>query len=164
MAGILATWVAQLSDGPIARLLLAIGAAAMLALAVGLAIPSPVAVGASLVLLGGEYGLYLVADRPPADARAASVAAALLACGELSFWSIELRTEAGREAGRPARRLGFELAVVLGGFALAAAVLAVADAGQVRGSGIELVGGAAAAALLGLAVLALRPARAGDGP
>jgi len=133
-------------------------------LAVGIAVPSAAIVGAGLALLGCEYGLQLVIDEPPADARAATVAAALLAAGELAFWSIELRADATREAGRRARRLGFELALVLGGLALAAAILAVADISKVGGAGIELVGAAAAAGLLGLAVLALRPAREKHGP
>ena len=130
-----------------------------MALAAGIAVPSTTVVGAGLALLGGEYGLHLVLDEPPADAGAALVGAALLGVGELAFWAIELRGRAPREPGRQARRLGFELALVLGGLTLAAVVLALADVSRVAVMGIELIGGAAAAGLLGLAVLALRPAR-----
>ena len=157
VAGGLATRVALLSDGPTARVLVAVGIAGSVVLAAGIAVPSTTVVGAALAALGGEYGLHLVLDAPPADGRAALVAAALLAVGELAFWSIELRRRAPREPGRQARRLGFELALALGGLVLAAAVLALADASRIGGAGIEIVGGAAAAALLGLAVLALRP-------
>ncbi len=126
-------------------------------LAAGLAVPSAATVGTGLALLGCEYGLHLVLDEPPVNANAAAVGAALLAAGELAFWSIELRCDATREAGRAARRLGFELALVLGGLALAGAILALADVSRVGGAGIELVAGAAAAGLLGLVLLALRP-------
>ena len=136
---------------------MAVGIAGSFALAAGLVVPSTTTVGTGLALLGCEYGLHLVLDEPPADARAAAVAAALLAAGELAFWSLELRGDVAREAGRRARRLGFELALVLVGLALAAAILALADVGRVDGPGIELVGAAAAAGVLGLALLALRP-------
>jgi hypothetical protein len=138
-------------------MLVAVGAAGAAVLAVGIALPSPAAVGAALALLGGQYCLHLAVDDPPADAKAVAVAAALLGAGELAFWSIELRGHVSHEPGRHARRLGFELALVLAGLALATVVLVLADIGQVHGAGIELVGGAAAAGLLGLAVLALRP-------
>ena len=159
IASALATRVALLSSRPTAQVLVAVGVAGSLALAAGIAVPSTAAVGAGLALLGGEYGLHLVLDEPPADTGAALVAAALLGAGELAFWAIELRGRAPREPGRQARRLGFELALVLGGLTLAAVVLALADVSRVGVTGIELVGGAAAAALLGLAVLELRPAQ-----
>lgn len=146
-----------LSNGPTAQVLVAVGLAGSLTIATGIAVPSAATVGAGLALLGGQYGLHLVVDEPPADAKAAAVAAALLGAGELAFWSIELRGRGPREPGRRARRLGFELALVLAGLSLAAVVLVLADLGRVGGAGIELVGGAAAAGLLGLAVLALRP-------
>ncbi len=130
-----------------------------MALAVGIAAPSTATVGAGLALVGGQYGLQLVLDDPPPDAKAAVVAAALLGAGELAFWSIELRRRGPREAGRRARRIGFELILVLAGLVLAAVVLALADVGRVGWAGIELVGSVAAIALLGLAVLALRPSR-----
>jgi hypothetical protein len=154
---VLVTRVVLLSSGPTAKVLLAVGVAGAAALAAGIALTSPAAVGAALALLGGPYCLHLVLDEPPADARAAVIAAALLGTGELAFWSIELRGHVPHEPGRRARRLGFELALVLAGLALATVVLVVADVGRVGGAGIELVGGAAAAGLLVLAVLALRP-------
>ena len=130
-----------------------------MALTAGIAVRSATAVGAALALVGGQYCLYLVLDRPPADAKAAAVAATLLAAGELAFWSIELRERAAPEPGRRARRIGYELTLVLAALALAALILVLADLSRVRGAGIELVGGAAATGLLGLAVLALRPGR-----
>lgn len=164
VSGALATAVALLSSGPTAAVLAAVGVAASLVLAAGIAVLSPATVGAGLGLLGGQYGLHLVLDEPPADAKATAVAAAILGVGELAFWSIELRGRGPREPGRSARRLGFELTLVLAGLTLAAVVLALADAGRVGGAGIELVGGAAAAGLLGLAVLAFRskPQKAGS--
>lgn len=149
--------MALLSSRPTEQVLVVIGIAGSLALAAGIALPSTTAVGAGLALLGGEYCLHLVLDGPLADAGAALIAAALLAVGELAFWAIELRRRAPREPGRQARRLGFELALVLGGLTLATAVLALADVSRVAVTGVELVGGVAAAVLLGLAVLALRP-------
>jgi peptidoglycan biosynthesis protein MviN/MurJ (putative lipid II flippase) len=149
--------VTLLSDGPTARVLLTVGIAGLLALATGIAVPSTATVGAGLALLGSQYVLHLVLDKPPADAQAAVVATALLGAGELAFWSIALRRRGPREPGRHARRLAFELALVLAGLVLAAVVLALADMARVSGAGIELVGGAAAAGLLGLTVLALRP-------
>ncbi len=151
--------VALLSHGPTARLLMAVGVVAVVTLGAGIAVPSPATIGVGLAFLGGEYCLRLVLDGPSADGRAAVVAAALLAAGEFAFWSIELRGGGTREPGRRARRLGSEFALGLGGLTVAALVLAIGDVVKVRGLGIELVGGAAAAALLSLAVRMLRPER-----
>jgi hypothetical protein len=156
LAGCLTVWSVVLSSETTAELLALTGGAGTLALAVGVAIAFPTVIGSGVGAVGLAYTLHLVLDDPPLDARASIVAAGLLAAAELASWSIELRRDTAGEPGRHLRRLAFELALVLGGLLLAAGLLATADVSQVGGVGIELVGGAAAAGLLGLALLGVR--------
>jgi peptidoglycan/LPS O-acetylase OafA/YrhL len=108
-------------------------------------------------VLGAAYALHLIFDRPPVDTRAAVLGAGLLAAAELAFWSIELRREvAAPETGRQLRRLTVELALCLGGLALAALVLAATDVGHGGNTAVQVAGAAAAIALAVLAVAGLR--------
>jgi hypothetical protein len=110
-------------------------------------------------VLGVAYSFHLIFDRPPVDARAALVGAGLLGVAELAFWSIELRREVAREPGRHLRRLTAELALCLGGLALAAVVLAASDVGHGGNVAVQVAGTAAAIALALLLVAALRRPR-----
>jgi hypothetical protein len=157
-AGALTVWSVVLSGDTTAELLALIGGTGTVALALGTVLGLPAVIAGGVGAVGLTYALHLVLDDPPLEARAAIVAAGLLACAELASWSVELRRDPAGEPGGHLRRLAFELALVLGGLLLAAGLLATADVSRVGGVGIELVGAAAAAGVLGLALLAVRRA------
>jgi hypothetical protein len=117
----------------------------------------PVVLGPGLALSGSAYAVLLAVDEPPLDARAAGVAAALVAVGELVGWSRELQATSTDEAGGAWRRPTWIAAVAIGALLLVSALLAVVDLARVEGLAVEAVG--AACALAALAV-ALRLARA----
>ena len=137
-------------------MLVVFGVVGLGAVAVGVAGSWVTAVAAGVFLLGGTYATHLVLDDPPLDGRAALYGGGLLLVAELGSWSGELRRERTREPGRTLRRLVAELGLCVAGLAIAALVLAVADIGRVGGVAIEVVGAIAAAALLWLALQALR--------
>jgi hypothetical protein len=112
----------------------------------------------SVVALGAAYATHLAVDDPGLDARAPLVAAGLLLAAELGYWSIEERDRVRGEAGDGLRQLGLVTLLVVGGLAVSAALLAVADLTRTQGLAIDLLGAAAAAgALLVLALVARRP-------
>ena len=94
-------------------------------------------------------------DADAIDVKAPLVAAGLLAAGELAAWSLELRAPIAAEAGAWWRRLALVLVEATAAYAIAATVLAVADAGGPGGIAIEALGAIAlASAALALARLA----------
>jgi hypothetical protein len=96
-----------------------------------------VQLGLSLVVV--QYAAFLL-ERGDVDARAPFVAAALLACGELAYTSIE----------PPARRTWpFSLALVVGAGAVASLLLGAAGTGP-GGLGAMVAGVVAAVAALAL--------------
>jgi hypothetical protein len=156
LAGALTAWSVVLSDDSTAELLALIGGTGTAGVALGIVAGLPPAIAGGVGTIGLAYALHLVLDDPPLEARAAIVAAGLLACAELASWSVELRRDASGEPGRHPRRMAFELALVLGGLLLAAGLLATADVSRMGGVAIELVGAVAAAVVLALALLAVR--------
>ena len=120
--------------------------------------PNPVVV--PLALLGAAYAVILVLDDPPLDGHSIVVGAALLAAGELAYLSLETRSAVTEEAGAVGRRIAWVSVLVLLTLAVGGAVLAVVDLLRTGGLAIEFVGVAAAAAAVGLLVLAAREARA----
>ena len=100
---------------------------------------------AALVLSGGDYGLAALDRRPPLDARAASVAAALLVIGELAAGRASSRattrtSRATRGAGRLIAGPGS------GAVGLVSGLLAVVDVARSQGLAVEVARGARRAA------------------
>lgn len=130
---------------------------AALVLALGLVLGRPRLVSLALVLLGGLYALYLGVDHPPLDVSAPAFAAGLLVAAELAYWSLDERAHVPVDRGEALRRTGVVAALGVGALVLGAALLALADAARTRGLAVDLVGAAAAVALLlSLAALARR--------
>ncbi len=146
-----------------ARPVAAIGVAAVVAVcgAVVLGKPEPLVV--ALALLGGAYAVILAIDEPPLDGRAAIVGALMLAVGELGYLSLGARSAVTDEAGTLARRIAGVMTLALLALAAGATVLIVVDVFRTGGIVVEAVGVAAAAAAVGLLVLAARGARGGSG-
>jgi hypothetical protein len=113
----------------------------------------------SLALLGGVYALYLSVDGAQLDAAAPVVAAGLLVCAELGYWSLEEREEIVAETGEGLRRLGVVAALGVAALLVTGGLLAVADLVRTRGLAVDVLGAtAAAAALLVVVLFARRPA------
>jgi hypothetical protein len=115
-----------------------------------------VALGPALALSGAAYAALLLVERPPLDARAAGVAAALLLVGELTGWARELGASTRDEPGNAWRRPIWLAGAAARTLGLGWLLLAVADAARVEGLAVEAVGAAAALAAL---VLVRRLAR-----
>ena len=140
-----------------------VGTIAVIGLAVTLAVGRAVPIAGVLALLGAGYTLILVIDNPPLDARAAFVAAALLAIGELGYLSVEARTAVAGEAGAVARRVGYVAVAVLLAVSVGGALVALVDVLRTGGPVIEVVGAVAAVGAVGLLARAAHEARTRDG-
>jgi hypothetical protein len=139
-----------------------IGAGAAALLLATLAIGRPEGVAAALALLGGAYALILAIDEPPLDARAAVVAGALLATGELAHLSLDARSTVTTEPGVVARRVGSVALFTLLALGLGGILLVLVDLLRTGGLAIEAAGVAAAIAAVGLLVLAARDTGGGE--
>jgi hypothetical protein len=76
----------------------------------------------------------------------------LFLAAELAWWSLELRERIAAEAGSHLRRLAFLLLLSLGALALGGGLLAVVDVIHVDGLAILLLGAAAAALAVAVAL------------
>ena len=149
-------WLAADAGATAAQPVAVLGTAAAVLLAVTLVVRRPEGIAAALLLLGAAYAVTLVVDDPPLDARAAIVGAALLAVGELAHLSLGARSAVTEEAGAAFHRVAWVAVLTLGAMALGGAVLAIADVLRTGGIAVEVVGVAAALAVVGLLVVAAR--------
>jgi hypothetical protein len=144
----------------VASVSIRVAAVAVVALGVVLVLGWARLVPLPLSALGGLYAAQLAIDDEPLDTSVALVAAGLFLTLELSYWSLEERAGVRCEPGEVLRRIAVVAMMAVTALVVATAVLALADALDTRGLGIDLVGAAAAAAALG-AVALLARARAG---
>jgi hypothetical protein len=107
-------------------------------------------------LAGGLYGIELAIADAPLDVAAPAVAAALLLCTELAYWSLEERTHWRGDPGGGVRRAALVALLGAGAFVVAAIVLAVVDAVRARGLALDLLGAAAAATVLATVLIVAR--------
>jgi len=121
---------------------------ALLALLAALVLGWSPFVPLSLALLGALYATQLRVDHEPLDSAVAVFAAGLIVTAELGYWSLEERVRVETERGEALRRLAFVALLGVGSALVAEVLLALADAIQVNGLGFEVMGAAAAAALL----------------
>ena len=142
-----AAWPALAGGEP--RLLL-VGAVPVALLAAALAARGPAAVTAALALLGGEFALYLVTLADDVDLAAPAIAAGLVVCAELAFWSLESRPGITEEPGGVLRRIGGLATLAALAVAVGTALLGVAEVGAGRPAALELIGLAAAVGALGV--------------
>jgi hypothetical protein len=135
---------------------LRVSAVALLMLLAALVLEWPPLVPASLVLLGGLYGVQLAVDDASLDSGAALVAAGALVTAELAFWSLDERERVKAEPGEGLRRLALTALYALGALVIAGMLLALVDRVAATGIAVDLAGAAAAAAVLVAIVLAAR--------
>jgi hypothetical protein len=133
-----------------------IGALALLALVAAIVLAWSHLVPVAAALAGGLYGLELAIADAPLDVAAPAVAAALLLCAELAYWSLEERTRWRGDAGDGVRRAALVLLLGVGALLVAALMLALVDAVRARGLALDLLGALAAVAALVLVVAAAR--------
>ena len=155
----LTAWLALLAGPDAVRPVIGLGTGAVVVLVVSLAAGRSAPLVVALALLGGAYAMILAIDDPSLDLHAAVVGAALLAVGELAYLSVETRYAVTEEAGAVARRVASVTVLALLALAIGAAILALVDLLRTGGITIEAVGVAAAAAAIGLLVVAARDAR-----
>jgi hypothetical protein len=106
--------------------------------------------GSALLLVGGAYVLGLYASRRSLDETVPLVAAALLLCGELATWSLEVRQPVRGEPGLVLARARAVGMLALSGLAVSALVVIVS--GTTAGGGLAwaLAGAAAAVVVVAL--------------
>ena len=136
--------------------LLAVGAAGLLILFVALATRWSGAITGALVVLGGQQAVRLELGTHELDVWAPLLAAGLLACAELAWWSIDPRVPAWAQPGLTARRLATIVAMCAFGTGIGAVMLVAAGASLSGGVGLELVGILAATGAVALVVYAAR--------
>ena len=135
-----------------------VSAVAFLALVAGIVLGWSPLIPVAAALAGGLYGAELAISDAPLDAAAAGVAAALLLCTELAYWSGEERTRWLGDPGDGLRRAAVVAALGAGAFFVAAILLALVDAMRARGLAVDLLGALAAVTILAT-VLALSRAQ-----
>jgi hypothetical protein len=127
-----------------------IGALAFVALVAGIVLGWAPLLPLAAALAGGLYAAELAIADAPLDVAAPAVAAGLLLCTELGYWSLEERTRWLGEVGDGLRRAAFVALLGVAAFLVAATLLTLVDAVRARGLALDLVGAAAAAAVLAM--------------
>jgi hypothetical protein len=130
--------------------------AAVLALAVALRGGGHGALAVAVLLLAAAYAVRLDVLHARLDIATPLVAAALALVAELGSWSLRARVEPVAERAVVAARARGVALIALGGATLAGVVLAAATVDVGSSPVATVVGAAAAAALLTVAVLASR--------
>jgi hypothetical protein len=154
-------WLAQVADRRASWPVVALGIVATVTIVVAAAATRHEPVAAALGLLGAAYAALLVLDDPPLDGRAAVLGAALLAIGELSYSSIELRSTAPLDRDVVGRRIGWIALIALGALGVGGGILALADALHTDGVAVEVLGVTAALGVVGLLVAAVGSTKRG---
>ena len=133
-----------------------VGAVALLVLVAGIVLAWSPLIPLSAALAGGLYGVELAIADAPLDAAAGGVAAALLLCTELAYWSGEERARWLGDAGDGLRRAAVVALLGVGAFFVSASLLALVDAVRARGLALDLLGAVAAATVLATVLVAAR--------
>lgn len=133
-----------------------IGAVALVALVAGVVLDWAPLIPLAAALAGGIYAAELAIADAPLDVAAPAVAAGLLLCTELGYWSLEERTRWLGEAGDVLRRAAFVALLGVAAFLVATVLLAAVDAVRARGLALDLLGAVAAAAALAIVLLVSR--------
>jgi hypothetical protein len=136
-----------------------IGAVALIALVAGIVLGWTPLIPVSVAVAGGLYGVELAIADAPLDTAAPGVAAALLLCTELAYWSGEERTRWLGDAGDGLRRAAVVALLGAGAFFVAAILLALVDAVRTRGLAVDLLGAIAAVTVLATMLVVARGQR-----
>jgi hypothetical protein len=135
---------ASLGAGEAELLAAALSGVAVAALAAGLWRERPIVVPWALLFLGGAAALAFAEEGDPG--RSPLYAGALIAVGELSYWSLETRLSRPASPGIAARRVALLSGLVAGSIAVGAILVSVARIDPGGGLLLEAVGVAAVVA------------------
>ena len=136
-----------------------VGAVAFLALVAGIVLCWSPLIPVAAAMAGGLYGVELAIAEAPLDAAAPAVAAALLLCTELAYWSGEERTRWLGDAGDGLRRAAVVAVLGVGAFFVTAILLALVDALRAQGLALDLLGAIAAVTVLATVLVVARGSR-----
>jgi hypothetical protein len=136
-----------------------IGAVAFLALVAAVVLGWSPLVPVAAAIGGGLYAAELAIEDAPLDVAAPAVAAGLLLCTELAYWSLEERTRWRGEAGDGLRRVAFVALLGIAALMVAAVLLALVDAVRARGLALDLLGATAAVAVVATVLVITRAER-----
>jgi hypothetical protein len=136
-----------------------IGAVAFLGLVAAVVLGWSPLVPIAAAIAGGLYAAELAIDDAPLDIAAPAVAAGLLLCTELAYWSLEERTRWRGEPGDGLRRAAFVALLGLLALLVAAVLLTLVDAVRARGLALDLLGAMAAVAVVATVLVVTRPER-----
>lgn len=140
---------ASLGAGEAELLAAALSAVAVAALAAGLWRERSIVVPWALLFLGGAAALAFAEEGDPG--RSPLYAGALLAVGELSYWSLETRLSQPASPGIAARRIALLSGLVAGAIAVGAVLVSVARIEP--GGGLLLEAGGVAAVVAAAALV-----------
>lgn len=135
------------------------GAIALLALVAGVVNGWSPLVPVAAALAGGLYAAELAIADAPLDVAVPAVAAGLLLCTELAYWSLEERTRWRGNAGDSLRRTAFAALLGVAAFLVATVLLALVDSVRARGLALDLLGAIAAVTVLATVVVVARAQR-----
>jgi len=136
-----------------------IGAVALVALVAGVVLGWAPLIPVAAALAGGLYAAELAVGDAPLDVASPAVAAGLLLCTELAYWSLEERTRWRGHAGDGLRRAAFVAFLGVAAFLVATVLLALVDALRARGLALDLLGAAAAVAAIATVLVIARAQR-----
>jgi hypothetical protein len=136
-----------------------IGAVAVVALVAGVVLGWAPLIAVAAALAGGLYATELALADGPLDVAVPAVAAGLLLCTELAYWSLEERTRWRGEAGDGLRRAAFVALLAVAACLVAASLLALVDAIRARGLALDLLGAVAAVTVLVTVLVVTRAQR-----
>jgi hypothetical protein len=139
-----------------------VGGVALVALVAAIVLGWPALVPVAAGLAGGLYGTELAIADAPLDVAVPAVAAALLLCAELAYWSLEERTRWRGEEGEGMRRTALVALLGIGAFFVAALMLALVDAVRARSLALDLLGALAAVTVLATVLAVARGPRRSD--
>lgn len=140
-----------------------VGGVAFVALAGGIVLGWTALVPFAAALAGGLYGVELAIADAPLDVAAPVVAAGLLLCTELAYWSLDERTRWRGDPGEGLRRTALVALLGVGALLVAAGLLALVDAVRARGLALDLLGAVAAVTALATVLVAARGRQPSDG-
>jgi hypothetical protein len=136
-----------------------VGAIAFVALVAGLVLGWATLIPVAAALAGGLFAAELAIADAPLDVAAPAVAAGLLLCAELAYWSLDERTRWRGHAGDGLRRAAFVALLGVAALLVAAVLLAVVDAVRARGLALDLLGAVAAVTVLVTVLVVTRAQR-----
>lgn len=133
-----------------------VAAVACLVLVAALVLGWSSLVPVSVALVGGLYAAQLAIDDAALDTATPALAVLLLLSAELAYWSLDERSLVPGDPGEGLRRAAFIALVGVAVAVVAALLLALVDEIRARSLAVDLVGAAAAVAVLVTALVVAR--------